>query len=157
MQIQLATIQDAEDIHRIHDEAVQVTCKDFYNEEQIRVWLEDRSPQRYHQSIKKRELFVGQLNKETIGYIHVAPGEIMSIFVDPNFQGLGLGKQLLDYGLSIAIKNHKKVKVQSTLNAEEFYKKNGFNKIRNDFHIIKGVKAPVIIMEYIVSKQSSSS
>lgn len=155
MGVKTATIKDAEEIHRIHDEAVRETCKGFYTQEQIDVWLADRSPEKYHQKINSGQMFVAEINNKVVGYGHAIPGEIVAVFVDPTFQDKGLGKQLLEYGLKIALKGHKKVKVESTLNAEEFYKKHGFIKIRDDIHIEKGVEAPIIILEYSATSPNS--
>ena len=156
MKVKTATIKDAKDIHRIHDEAVKETCKNFYTQEQIEVWLADRSPEKYHQKINSGNMFVVEENGKLVGYGHAIPGEIVAVFVDPTFQGKGVGKQLLNYGLKIALKGHKKVKVESTLNAEEFYKKHGFVKVRNDIKITKGVEAPIIILEYSAISPNSA-
>jgi len=148
MGIKTATIRDAKEMHRIHDEAVRKNCKDFYTKKQIEVWLSGRSPEKYHKKINRGEMFIIENDDTITGYGHAIPGESVAVFVDPTFQGKGVGKQLLEYGLKIASKDHEKVKVESTLNAEEFYKKHGFIKVRDDIHITQGVEAPIIVMEY---------
>lgn len=148
MRIRKATINDAEEMHRIHEDAVRKTCKNFYTKKQIDVWLEDRMPEGYHKGIKKGDMYVAVDNDQVIGFGHAVPGEIKAIFVDPISHKKGVGKKLLDYGLKIALKNHKKVKVESTVNAEMFYKKFGFQKIEDDVVVIKGIEAPIIVMEY---------
>jgi N-acetylglutamate synthase-like GNAT family acetyltransferase len=156
MGIKTATIKNAEDIHRIHDEAVKETCKNFYTQEQIHVWLADRSPEKYHKKINSGQMYVAQTNNKVVGYGHAIPGEIVAVFVDLTFQGRGIGKQLLDYGLKIALQGHHKVTVESTLNAEAFYKKHGFIKVRDDIHIKKDVEAPVIILEYSATSPNNN-
>lgn len=153
--VKTATIKDAEDIHHIHDKAVKKTCKGFYSEKQIAVWLADRSPAMYHSRIKGGGMFVAENNEKIVGYGHAIPGEIVAVFVDPTFQCKGVGKHLLNYGLKIALKGHKKVKVESTINAEAFYKKHGFIKIRDDINVTNGVEAPIIVMEYSATSPNS--
>lgn len=148
MRIRIATINDSSAIHRIHDDAVKIACKNFYNEEQIRVWLDGRSPKDYIEKINKGEIYVAQEKDDVIGYIHAIPGEIVAIFVDPTLHKKGVGKLLLEHGLKIALKDHKKVKVEATINAESFYRKNGFVKVKDDIYIKKGVESPIVIMEY---------
>ena len=155
MGIKTATIKDAEEIHRIHDEAVLMACKDFYTKEQIDAWLYGRTPEGYHEAIKKGDMYVAEDNGKIVGFGHAIPGEIVAVFVDPTFHKKGVGKLLLDYGLKIALKGRKKVKVESTINAEGFYKKHGFVKIRDGVHIKRGIEAPIIILEYSATSPNS--
>ena len=147
MVIKTATINDAKEMHRIHTSAVRTVCKDFYTEKQIEAWLEGRSPEGY-EGIKKGEMYVVKDGGKVVGFGHAIPGEVVAVFVDPTFHKKGIGKLLLDYGLKIALKNHNKVKVESTINAESFYKKHGFVKIKDDVCMRRGVEIPIIVMEY---------
>ena len=148
MKIRTATIDDAEEMHDIHENAVRKTCKNFYNKKQIDTWLEGRKPEGYYKGIKKGDMYIAEDKGKMIGFGHAVPGEINAVFVDPASCEKGAGKLLLEYGLKIALKDHKKVKVESTINAEMFYKKFGFKKIRDAVIIKGGVEAPIIIMEY---------
>lgn len=151
MEIKIATINDAKEMHRIHTVAVNTTCKDFYTDEQIKAWLEGRSPEGYYEGIKKGEMYVVEDNYKIVGFGHAIPGQIFAIFVNPAFHKKGVGKLLLDYGLEIASKNCRKVKVESTINAESFYKKYGFVKIKDDVCIKRGEEIPIIIMEFCLN------
>jgi len=148
MKIKTATINDAKEMHRIHTSAVHTTCKDFYTERQIQAWLEGRSPEGYYEGINNGEMYVAEDDGKIIGFGHAIPGEVIAIFVDPTFHKKGMGKRLLDYGLHIASQNHKKIKIESTINAESFYKKYGFVKIKDDVFIKQGIKIPIIVLEY---------
>ena len=74
----------------------------------------------------------------------------MAVFVDPAFHKKGAGKLILEHGLKIASKGHKKVNTESTLNAVGFYEKHGFVKVRDDVTIRNGIEIPIVIMEYSV-------
>lgn len=148
MKINPATIKDAQEMHRIHSNAVLKTCKNFYTKEQIDVWLDGRTPEGYHKGIEKGDMYVAVENGKTLGFGHAIPGEIVAIFVDPASHEKGVGSLLLEHGLKIALKKHNKVKVESTVNAEGFYKKHGFVKVRDDVHIKNGVESPIIILEF---------
>ncbi len=147
MEIKTAITSHAKEMHRIHTSAVKTVCKDFYTAEQIKAWLEGRSPEGY-EGIKKGEMYVAEDDGKIVGFGHAIPGEVVAVFVDPAFHKKGIGKLLLDYGLKIASKGKKKVKVESAINAESFYKKHGFVKVRNDVCIRGGVEIPIIVMEY---------
>lgn len=146
-----ATINDAKEIHRIHTAAVTKTCKNCYSDIQINARIGGRSPEWYHNSIIENKIYIAKNGNEIVGFGLAIPGEIVAIFVDPTFHNNGIGKLLLDYGLKIASKNQKTVKIESTINAESFYKKYGFIKIKDSFRI-KGenIEIPTIILEYLV-------
>ncbi len=147
MQVRTATIQDSEAIHEHHTRAVQSTCKDFYTEEEVEAWLKGRSPEGYHRGIENKEMYVAEENGQITGFGHAIPGSIEACYVDPEFHKQGVGKLLIEHGLKIASNGHKKVKVESTINAENFYNKYGFKKIKNDVITRNDVELPTIIME----------
>lgn len=155
MGIKTATISDAKKMHRLHTSAVRTTCKDFYTEKQINAWLEGRSPEGYHEGINKGDMFIAEENGKMVGFGHAIPGEIVAVFVDPAFHGKGVGKLLLDYGLKIALKGRQKVKAESTINAEGFYAKHGFVKIKESSVKRRGVEIPIIVMEYSATSPNS--
>jgi|GEM_PF-1104085 len=154
--IKLATIDDAKEIHRIHTDAVIITCKNCYTDTQINARIEGRLPEGYHDSIVKNEIYIAKNNDNIVGFGFAIPGEIIAIFVDPVFHNKGIGKLLLDHGLKIASKNQKIVKVESTVNAESFYKKYGFIKIKDSICIKRGnVQIPTIILEYSIKNNEN--
>jgi N-acetylglutamate synthase-like GNAT family acetyltransferase len=142
-------------MHRIHTSAVKTVCKDFYTKKQIEAWLEGRSPEGY-EGIKKGEMYVAEDDNKIVGFGHAIPGEVVAVFVDPTFHKKGIGKQLLDYGVKIASKVKKKVNVESTINAESFYKKHGFVKVKDDVCIRRGVEIPIIVMEYSTTSPNTA-
>jgi len=148
MRIKPAQISDSKVIHEIHTRAVKKTCSNFYTKEQIKAWLKTRSPEGYHEGIEKGEMYIAELNDKIVGFGHAVPGEVLAIFVDPVCHKKGIGKTLLDYGMRIALKNHKKIKVESTINAENFYKKHGFIKTGDGTVRKNNINIPIVIMEF---------
>lgn len=155
MGIKIATTNDAKEMHRIHTSAVNTTCKDFYTKKQIKAWLEGRSPEGYYEGINNGEMYVTEDEGKIVGFGHAVQGEVVAVYVDPTFHKKGIGKLLLDYGLIIAAKNHKKVTVKSTINAESFYKKHGFVKVKDDVWIKRGVEIPIIVLAYSTKSPNS--
>lgn len=148
METRTAIISDAKEMQLLHTNAIKKTCSDCYSKVQIDVWLDGRTPEGYHEAINKGDMYVVVENRMIVGFGHAIPGEIVAIYVDPASHKKGIGKLLLEYGLQIALKGHTKVKVESSINAEGFYKKHGFIKIRDGIHITKGVESPTVILEY---------
>ncbi len=148
MQTTPAKATDAEKIHRIHTSAVKTTCKDFYTQEQIKAWLKGRSAEGYQDPIARGEMYLAKEDDEVLGFGHAVPGEIAAVYVDPSHSGKGVGKMLLEHGLKIASKDHQKVKVESTVNAEGFYEKYGFMKAEESYVTRNRVKIPTVVMEF---------
>lgn len=149
MHIIKATISHAEDIHQLHGRAVRETCKDFYSEIEIEAWLKGRSAEGYYKGIENGEMYVVEDEGVVAGFGHAIPGEIAAIYVDPAFHKKGVGRMLINHGLEIASKGHKKVKVDSSLNAEGFYAKHGFVKVKDSTCIRNGMELPVVVMEWV--------
>ncbi len=156
MGIKTATISDAKEMHRIHTSAVRTTCKKFYTEKQIGAWLEGRSPEGYNEGINKGDMFIAEEKGKIVGFGHAIPGKIVAVFVDPAFHGKGVGKLLLDHGLQIALKGHQNIKAESTINAEGFYEKHGFVKVKKDSVTRRGIEIPIIVMEYSATSPNSA-
>lgn len=147
MRIRTAIIKDAEEIHRIHTSAVLTTCKNFYTEQQVKAWLKGRSPEGYYTGIRNGEMYVAEEDGQISGFGHAVSGKIEACYVDPKFHKQGVGKLLIEHGLKIASDGDKKVTVESTINAENFYKKHGFKKIKNSTTTRNNIELPTVIME----------
>lgn len=82
------------------------------------------------------------------GFMVVSPGEIVSLFIHPDFSGLGVGKKLAEIGIQIAKKGQKVVQLESTINAVSFYQKLGFVEQSRGFfsHGSASLKIPVVNM-----------
>ncbi|MFA5792487.1 MAG: GNAT family N-acetyltransferase [Candidatus Gracilibacteria bacterium] len=151
MQIIPALASHAKEMHRIHTSAVREACKECYSDEQIEAWLSGRTAGGYLEGINNGEMYTVKDDGEVVGFGHAIPGEVVAVFVDPAFHKKGAGKLLLDYGVKIASKNHKKVNVESTLNAEGFYEKYGFKKIKDVVVTKNGIELPMIVLERLVA------
>jgi len=108
--IRPAQPSDLSGITRIFNHAITHTTASFYGQprtvEQRRDWLVDREP-RY-------AVLVADFQQTTAGWIALDPFSEkegyritteISYYVDPNFQGQGIGKSLLDHSLRIASEN----------------------------------------------------
>ena len=129
MRIRIATSEDAKAIHELHTISVTKLCSKSYEPEIIHGWLEGRTPQGY-KGILKNEMYVLEEKGQIAGFSHVVPGEIVAIFVHPEFIRKGIGSALVKHAAKIAKTNwNGPVKIDSTLNAEPFYESLGFVRI----------------------------
>lgn len=146
MKIRIAIKEDAVRIHDVHTEAARITCSKSYSKVQIDAWLDKRKPEGYYDGINKKEMFVAELDGRIVGFGHAYSGAILAIFVHPDSQRIGVGKELLNYALAIAFENSTDLTIEATPNAFEFYRKCGFIKISDGKIIRNKTEMEVIIM-----------
>ncbi len=145
--IRQATTTDTERIHEIHTQSVKTLCKGHYSSEQITGWLKNRSPQGYLPGIERGEMFVAADGISVLGFGHAIPGEILAIFVAPEYAKQGVGILLLAQALTAArAGSQRDVYLESTLNAQDFYKRAGFVEVERSTVRRNDVLLPVIRM-----------
>ncbi len=143
-----ANLSHAQDMHRIHTKAVTTSCKDFYTPEQITAWLKGRSPEGYHEGIEKGEMFVAEDNGKIVGFGHAIQGEVLAVFVYPDCQKQGIGTSIFNHALEIASQdNPASIRIESTVNASDFYEHHGFEKTQESTFTRNGVEMPMVILE----------
>ncbi len=94
----------------------------------------------------KNRIYYKFKDRETIkGYILILEyWNLCHLFVDPDFHGKGVGKALLQSGISECQKKSDKdyIRVNSSANAEKFYRKYGFTDCDSDKDL-KGSAIPL--------------
>ena len=85
-----------------------------------------------------------------VAFVDTVPGEVTRLFILPEASGQGLGTRLLELGIAKASEGHSgSIVVESTLNAEAFYRKHGFVTTGRGFsgHDIGGAEVEIVHME----------
>ena len=117
---------------------VQKTCREsfkfFYPNDWIEYTIKRQTPQRFREMARAMHLYVAKKSEKIIGCAGIGRFKnledecvIVSFFVASDWQGKGIGKELLktiekdDIYLRV-----RRVEVASSLNAVPFYLKNGF-------------------------------
>lgn len=78
----------------------------------------------------ERSLFVALDGSKIVGTASLKEDIILSVFVDAELQGKGIGSELMKHAEELACKNgYMKVKLPSSITSVEFYKKLGYQKI----------------------------
>ncbi|MCU1758486.1 GNAT family N-acetyltransferase [Pseudomonas sp. 14P_8.1_Bac3] len=98
-----------------------------YTPEQLSGWMGDRTPAFYEQLILRGRMVVAVHQDRIVGFVDSEPGEVTRLFLLREASGTGLGAELLKIGIANAhAPGLRVIKVESTLNAEGFYKRHGF-------------------------------
>ena len=95
------------------------------------------------------EYYVAEKNNEIVGIAGYHPwGKISGIFVEPEHQKEGIGKQLIQKIEREAKKESiDKLKVSASLTAKRFYGKLGYQTVKKKDSEIEGKEIPVYKME----------
>ncbi len=129
--IRRATLDDRQAIYEIQRAAILETCRRSYPEEDVTVWAGLLSPDSYH-AIQDRYFVVAERGGriEGFGQLDEQEGEVEAIYVSPAASGKGTGAAILrhleDHARQCGL---KELKVRSTLNAESFYARHGYQHL----------------------------
>jgi GNAT superfamily N-acetyltransferase len=146
--IRQACRADAHTIHELHTASATTLCVTHYPLEAIQGWLARRTPEGYYPGIDAGEMFVCEAGGKIVGFGHAVPGEVLAVFVHPQWTRQGVGSLLLQQALERATCGYPgPVKLQATLNAQPFYEQHGFVERRRRTVQRGGVDLPVVEME----------
>ncbi|MDO8647750.1 MAG: GNAT family N-acetyltransferase [Candidatus Diapherotrites archaeon] len=150
MIIRKAKLENAREISLLLCNTIKTVNRKDYTARQIKAWLTRND----YKSIKNkilsgRTIFVAINKSKIVGIIALFLNEckIGALYVKHTLHNQGIGTKLLNYAEKLAKrKGLKKLKLNSTKTAFEFYKSKGYKKIRMASHTTNGVKTPTILM-----------
>lgn len=125
---------DAEAVSNVIRETMRVTNGMDYSMTILKPLIEYFSPEKVLLLAHERICLVAEVNNRIVGTASLEKAELCTFFVHPEFQGKGIGMNLLKTIESIARqKRIQTLKFASSLSAVSFYekmgyRKNGFNK-----------------------------
>ncbi|WP_115732341.1 GNAT family N-acetyltransferase [Aminobacter aminovorans] len=130
--------------------SVRELAKEHYSAEQIAGWMGDRTPDTYEALIAKGLMVVAEQGDRIVGFVDSEPGEVTRLFLLADVAGSGLGKMLLEIGIRNARQDHEgPIRVESTVNAEGFYRRHGFRAVERGYfsHGVGGDPIEIVHME----------
>jgi GNAT superfamily N-acetyltransferase len=125
---------DGEALFDVTRRSVQALARNHYSPEQIARWMGDRTSEYYEDIIALGQVVVAEYKDTIVGFVDAEPGEVSRLFLLPGAAGSGLGTRLLNIGIENARKWHLgSIKVESTINAEGFYRRHGFRTVQRGY------------------------
>jgi len=121
-------------IVKIHKDCIHKTNAKFYDAKIIKEWFKQISQKNVLEQFQNTSWYVIKFSNKIIGFCQFSLKEkiLYQINISPHFQSKGAGEILYNFIEKKFIKNKKeKILLNSTLNAEKFYKKLGFKKIKS--------------------------
>jgi GNAT superfamily N-acetyltransferase len=149
MNIDKATLADRETIFGLHVDSVTHLCVGHYSQAAIDSWFVGRTSDNYTGAIEYGGVWLAKHGAEPVGFVEVFPGMISMMFVGAAFAGKGIGGKLMHFALERATEEAGLVvSLESTLNAQVFYERYGFQKVGDGkLYRASGVELPTVLME----------
>lgn len=158
--IRRARLDDAAGIHAVHMRSIREVCGAHYTPEQIDAWGgRAYSEEHRHQRIARDWVWVLERSESGAisGYLHLnkdfdVGGEHLHVgafYLEPESIGQGWGKRMWIEAEALAARlNLHRIRLSSTINAEGFYRKLGFENVGpSSKSTINGVAIPCQVME----------
>ncbi len=151
MSVRRASVHEAEQLWEIRNMAIRHGCKNTYAESILTAWTPDQMPLGFPNAITRNPFFVADSPEgfpASTGFLDVENASVEAIFTRPGFEGKGLATQKLN-----AIKAEAKslgfseLKLSSTPNAFEFYKRNGFCLVKESVYRSELANASLLCMD----------
>jgi len=142
--------EDAEDMHRIHTQAVTAVCAAFVEPAAVAAWLHGRTAAKYVAAAHTggETFWIAALEGgPVIGFASWRRDDLVSLFVDPAYHGRGVGHALFDACAKDAAANgHAPRRLTATLNAVSYYEALGFRQVREAYREKQGQRIPHVEM-----------
>lgn len=133
-QVRQAINLDAEAISKVTLNALRKSNAQDYAPEVITRLEQNFSVQAIQRLLTQRTVFVAVLNQQVIATASLDGAVVRSVFVEPDYQGEGIGKQLMEVIHAAAVEAGLEVlQVPSSITAERFYASMGYQKVRDEF------------------------
>jgi len=129
---QEADAQEVSDLIRVT--LGKVNKKD-YSEEQIKQWRDKYTPDKLKRLCKKWSFFVATADNEIVGVGACYRDHAYSVFVEPEYENKGIGKELMRIIEKEIIKNgFSKACADANITALKFYQKIGYEIDHNYYN-----------------------
>lgn len=128
---------DAEDIRRLHVAAILATPPELYTREQREAWASGKEARIYVELHEQGQPFIVAADAvdRAIGFCHFAGEEIKGLYVDPHWQGQGVGTALLNNAeRALRAQGVTEITIHSGLPGLPFYIRHGYEIISHHEH-----------------------
>jgi GNAT superfamily N-acetyltransferase len=133
--IRPALDDDAADISAVILRALRETNAKDYADEIIARIEQSFSPDAVRTLIAKRTVFVATIGSRLVGTASLDGNVVRTVFVAPDVQARGIGKLLMAEVEKLARdRNIAALSVPSSITAEGFYARLGFEAVRDSYH-----------------------
>lgn len=133
--IRRATPAEAPAISQLIITTLRVSNAGDYSPQVIAQVEQHFAPPSILQLMQQRQVYVAHAEQQLIGTASLDGAVVRSVFVDPDWQGRGVGHALMAQLVALARAAHlSALQVPASVTAESFYARLGFEKVRDQYH-----------------------
>ena len=154
--IRVADKSDYTEMDAVFRSSAEALCIRDYDSKVVLDWVGEARPERFILSANAGctqyvKILKGEIS--CFGELNIEKQLLLSLFVSPDHAGKGIGQEMIEFLFTKASAAGIKVlKVDSSLNAANFYLRNGFvERSKSDFTTQNGVVLESIKMECALS------
>ena len=156
--LRAGTPDDGEQILNVHRQAILITARSAYSEQEVESWAAGLVADRYgDQMVRGGEEFqvATKDNGQVIGFCSVINNELMALYVDPDWSGKGVGSSLMSWAEQrIVDAGHASIEIKASLNARSFYEGYGYTVVRQEtFKSRGGLEMARLVMGKVLEKK----
>lgn len=135
MNIRKAELSDIETVKTLTYTTISEIYPHYYPKGAVEFFLSHHSADSIADDISQRRVFLCIDRQRVVGTVTVKENEICRLFVLPEHQGNGYGRELLDFAERLIADSYNEIKIDSSLPAKRIYLKRGYSEI--EYNIIK--------------------
>ena len=117
---------DFDSVKNITQTTIWSVYPKYYPSGAVQFFSDHHSDERIKADIDARKVFLLEIDETEIGTVTVADNEINRLFVLPDFQRKGYGRELMDFAEEIIRKKHDYIILDASLPAKQIYLKRGY-------------------------------
>jgi putative acetyltransferase len=120
------------DIPTLFTNTIHKTCNKDYTQSQLNAWANPTIDfEIWEQRVAKSKPYLAIIQNKLVGFVEFYEDYIDCFYIHNEYQGMGIGKSLLEHVLSIAKKNNiTKIRVDASITAKPFFEKHGFMEVK---------------------------
>jgi len=131
MRIRRFRKEDARGTSRCIIRTLKESNAKYYPKRVIDFIIKENQPKQVAKRALERDTLIVEDNKTILGTINLTKdGWIGTFFVEPTYQGKGIGTKLLAAIEQIAKKKFKAIRTHCAINSVDFYRKNGYRVVK---------------------------
>ncbi len=133
MTIKRAGIGDLERVAFITRETINAVYPKYYPKGAVDFFLAHHNTNNIAADINAGIVFAAECDGITAGTVTVRESEICRLFVLPEYQGKGIGGELLDFAEHRIAENYGRITLAASLPAKKIYLKRGYREVGFDY------------------------
>ena len=151
MSITQANKDDLQLVKRITIETINQIYPHYYPKGAVEFFIEHHNDVNISNDIEAGIVFLCMdENEQAVGTVTLKENDICRLFVLPEYQGLGYGRELLDFAENEIAKNHAEILLDASLPAKRIYLKRGY--VEKESHIIVANYGDFLCYDIMVKK-----